>query len=216
MKQGIETILTQLRSKKNEKRVLRTFSKLNCVFIHIPKCGGISINESIFSGHKWGHRSYAYYESMFGDRISQMYSFTIVRHPVSRLYSAYTFLSNGGINDLDAQFSENVLSQFTSFEDFVINGLSRPDVQNWVHFKPQTSWLLSSSGTLDVSFIGYFENLVSDFSQICDDLALDKTLVHSNKTVQYSTFDHEGLDVKVINRIRDVYKLDFEMLYPNL
>ena len=70
-------------------------------------------------------------------KFDSYFKFTFVRNPYDRLFSAYTFLKKGGINDQDNNFAKKYLSEYNSFDNFVKFGLIKPEVLSWVHFKPQ-------------------------------------------------------------------------------
>lgn len=212
----LSKVLKKIFNYSNERKVIKKFKETNSVFIHIPKCGGMSINEALYDDQRWGHRTYSYYEKKIGKSIKSMFTFTFVRHPGTRLFSAYNFLMKGGMNSSDFNFTQNHLRQYKSFEDFVINGLREKDIINWVHFRPQTYWLCSSVGTIDVSFIGYFENYASDFKAICSELGCVAQLSHRNKTKGSPTFDYAILPKHVRQVIESVYREDFENFYSGI
>ena len=95
--------------KQDVSPMLSIFEEKKCIFFHIPKTAGISVSTALFGNVKWGHRNVAFYKSHFGEKFfNSLYKFSFVRNPYDRLYSAFTFLKNGGMNNQDLLFSKNI------------------------------------------------------------------------------------------------------------
>ena len=201
-----------LKSKKPN--ALKTFDKNKTIFFHIPKTGGNSIYESLFEKEQWGHRDVAYYRFVFGKkRFNSYFKFCFVRNPYDRLYSAYCFLKKGGMNQGDQDFNSTYLSEYSSFEDFVLNGLHKKEIINWVHFKPQCSFLKNKKGQLEVDFVGKLENIESDFNKLKSLLKKENSiLTHLNKSKKETIVVSDSCK-KVIET---VYQEDFSLFYPEL
>ena len=75
--------------------------KRKCVFVHVPKCAGNSIVKA-FGSDTHSHQPANYYWRE--KKILNYYLFSIVRNPWDRFLSAYLFLKDGGINDVDKFF----------------------------------------------------------------------------------------------------------------
>lgn len=193
---------------------LKTFEKHKTIFFHIPKTGGNSIFESLFEKEQWGHRDVAYYRFVFGKKKFETYfKFCLVRNPYERLYSAYSFLKKGGMNNNDQAFCSTYLNEYNSFEDFVENGLFKKEVIDWVHFKPQSSFVLNKKGKLAVDFVGKLENIEIDFNRLKTILKKENTtLAHLNKSKKEALV----LTDSCKKIIRAAYKEDFELFYPEL
>jgi hypothetical protein len=193
---------------------LKTFDKHKTIFFHIPKTGGNSIYESLFSKEVWGHRDVSYYRFVFGrKKFNRYFKFCLVRNPYQRVYSAYCFLKKGGMNENDQLFNSKHLSQYNSFEDFVINGLAKKEIINWVHFKPQCSFIQDKKGKIVVDFIGKLENMEADFNQLKKILKKENaTLSHLNKNKK----DEIELSNSSKHIIETIYKEDFLLFYPEL
>lgn len=154
------------------------------IFVHIPKCGGTSI-ERFFLSHygvsnDWGRRFplealpiEAKAEFCIGFQRKQhmslndfplaaqeeYFSFAFVRNPWDRIMSAYLYAERLGHKSTFKSFLKS-----NTFND---------------HRKTQSSFL-----NKNIDFIGRFENLQEDFNLICQKLGFEsKKLPHENKTI---------------------------------
>ena len=199
--------------KKENKHILSIFLEKKCVFFHIPKTAGISISNALFGDVKWGHRNVNFYKSHYGDKVfNSLYKFCFVRNPYERLFSAYTFLKEGGINNLDLEFSNSYLKEFTSFDEFVLKGLEKKEIMNWVHFKPQYTFVCDEKDNIVMDFVGKIENLNADFNTVCKYLNVETELQKLNiNPVKKIKFSEE---IKSIIKLK--YQKDFNLFYPHL
>ena len=175
--------------------------KYKCIFIHIPKCAGTSIESAL--GHfdeydgwgrqdhrtirqiqqpiEWGkvltskdnfdeyirriqHKFRKYENSLNKLTVTQeqyqkYFKFTIVRNPWARAYSYYK-----GTIKKDPRY-KNLPS--ISLEDFLNEQLGKK------HLQPQMNYIKRFDGTIDLDFIGRFENLSKDFEYIAKKVGLD-------------------------------------------
>lgn len=156
-----------------------------CIFIHIPKAAGLSISTALFGRVGPGHLSMHDYEQAYTQcELSRFYKFTFVRNPWDRLASAFYFLKAGGITAQDARFASRNLAAFDSFESFVLEWLTEENVSRYWHFIPQTNYFCDGNGRSLVDFIGHYETLDADFTQVCDRLGVYRSLPHVNRTQQ--------------------------------
>lgn len=170
----------------------------NCIFVHIPKAAGRSVemyfmnklglnreseadrqklliidNDNPAKGtEKLSHLSAAEYVQcghISQQDFSSSYKFSFVRNPWARLVSEYRY--------------RNFLSH-KSFKDFVMHKLPPPGRDDkYRHIMPQTEMLYDESGNLLVDFVGKFETLQQDFDQVCQQLGFDEsTLPHVNSS----------------------------------
>ena len=198
---------------KETNPILSLFLEKKCVFFHIPKTAGISISNALFGEVKWGHRSVNFYKSHYGEKIfNSLYKFCFVRNPYDRLFSAYTFLKEGGINNQDLEFSNSYLQEFASFDEFVLKGLEKEEIMNWVHFKPQYTFVCDENDNIVMDFVGKMENLNADFNTVCKHLNIDSELQKLNMSeAKKNDFSEE---VKTMIKLK--YQKDFNLFYPHL
>jgi hypothetical protein len=140
------------------------------IFIHVPKCAGVSISEALYGNLGGGHTTIYEYLYIFSPaEIEQFFKFTFVRNPWDRLLSAYTFLQKGGWGKSDAELFNKELAKFVSFDDFVKNWVNPENVLKHHHvFRPQHCYVVDSKNKVTVDFLGRFENIDNDFTTICD------------------------------------------------
>ena len=198
---------------KRKNSILSIFLEKNCLFFHIPKTAGISVSKSLFGDVKWGHRSVSFYKSYYGeDTFNTLYKFCFVRNPYKRLFSAYTFLKQGGINNQDLEFSKSYLKEYINFNEFVLKGLERKEFMNWVHFKPQYTFICDENDKVVMDFIGKVENLNTDFNTVCKQLNIKSELQTLNKSKNIKN----EFSKEIKNIIKLKYQKDFNLFYPDL
>ncbi|MEQ8936322.1 MAG: sulfotransferase family 2 domain-containing protein [Amphiplicatus sp.] len=193
---------------------LRGMRERNCIFIHIPKCAGISLASSLLGNYGGAHATADDYMSVFGaEWFDQAFKFTFVRDPWSRTVSAFDFLRRGGFHADDAAFGEKHLARYPGIADFVAEGLERPEVRNWVHFRDQVEFLIDPrTGRLCADYLGRVETIEKDFRAICERLNISADLKVKNSRENAGGDESLKLDAKTIDKIAQVYARDVEML----
>lgn len=194
----------------------RPFLDAKCIFVHIPKAAGVSVCQGLFGCMAGGHKSLENYALIFSKHEFQsFFKFTFVRNPWARVYSAYSFLMQGGLRPNDVEWARHHLAGCSGFEDFVLNRLSRPETMSGIHFRPQLDFLtLYGSSKLSVDFVGYFENIASDYKLVQNRLGLTGSrskLRHSNQTSRAASGPPSYLDAytdEMIAIVQDIYYRD--------
>jgi len=179
----------------------RPFSRTKSIFIHIPKTAGVSVCKILYGVDIIGHAKLRHYQIVFNHRaFSSYFKFCFVRNPWDRLYSAYRFLMLGGWHEADRKWAEYNLHKFSSFEDFVLNGLADKSILSEVHLQPQYPYIMNfytrKSG---MDFIGRFERLNEDFDFVANKIGVQASLTHQNSS---------GNDVDY----REMYSLKMRMV----
>lgn len=198
-------------------RNISLFQRFNtankCLFIHIPKVAGSSIESALFSTKGVvGHKRALIYKQEDPLRFDRYFSFAFVRNPYDRFVSAYEYLVQGGRNKFDKAWSDKHLAHHDSFKAFVMSFRdenTKLHIIDWMHFKPQYLFVCDNNGQIIVDMIGKYENLETDFLHITEKLRLKASLPHENacKRGNYRDyFDNESCTI-----IRNVYAKDFEM-----
>jgi len=199
------------RGKVTEKgTLLNAFNKTKTIFVHIPKTAGISLLSAIYGNVSLeSHRSIFFNQTALNIKSNDFFSFTFVRNPFDRLYSTYKFLENGGINKQDEITFQTHFAKFTSFEDFVMNGLNKNMIYQVTHLIPQYEYLCDWKGKVSVDFVGRFESLDKDVKRLSEHLTKDIKLNHLNKTfkVDYT----EVYTDDMIKKVKSIYKKDLRI-----
>ena len=180
----------------------------NCIFVHVPKCAGKSLCASLLGGWGPGHLPLYWYEQMFPEFYSGAFKFGFVRDPLDRAYSAYCYLL-GNRHIKQDQSARRMVEHFGSFDAFVAGWLCPENIQRQIHFVPQWQFLSNSLGQVAVDYLGRFESLDKDFSEICRRLGMQESLVHTNRS--------KLRDTQVLcsdltrQRVLEVYRRDYEL-----
>ena len=197
-----------------EGTLLNAFYKSKTIFIHIPKTAGVSLAKAIYGDVTFeGHRSFYFNNIALNIKNEVYFSFSFVRNPFDRLYSAYKFLNEGGMNHLDKLAFQTFLSEFEDFEDFILNGLNEKLIYQITHFIPQHEYLCDKSGNILVDFIGRFEDLESDTLLLSKRLKKDINLSHLNFN---SKLDYkEVYSDEMIYKVNQIYQKDIDIFKYN-
>ena len=178
--------------------------KQRCIFIHIPKTAGQSV-EHVFlalNGLTWETRDalllranddpaqgpprlahltagdYLRYGYLTPDQFRDWFKFAFVRNPWARMVSLYRHLSYG-----------------VTFRDYLL-GEFRTKVWKEMYWfvRPQAEFITNEEGEVLVDFVGRFENLQGDFEQVCQQLELPPMrLPHVNKAQDHAAKARPGL-----------------------
>ena len=168
-----------------------------CLFVHIPKTAGQSI-EAYFMQHlglpeserdalllsrnrqphlgppRLSHlkaREYLTCGHVTPEQFQGYYKFSFVRNPWDRLVSFYKYRGHAHRYD---------------FKTFVFKHMPEPGWTNdYCHVTPQYDFLYDEDGHCLVDFVGRYENLQVDFDRVCQAVGLPVgTLPHANKSLQ--------------------------------
>lgn len=126
---------------------LLPFVRHRAIFVHIPKCAGISVATTLFGCRGLGHLEIHEYKNAFRSRdFQRFFKFTFVRNPWDRLASAYFFLRDGGMNEVDEERADQSVRRFPDFEQFVTGFVAQEDFEKVLHFRSQHSFLSDIPG----------------------------------------------------------------------
>jgi hypothetical protein len=156
---------------------LRPMAEAGAIFVHIPKTAGISVATAVYGPDApAGHLTAAAYRRIFGWRdYERMFTFAFSREPLARLASAYEYIKAGGRAEQDLR-PQGVIAACGSLDEFALEWLARPEVQQIPHFRPQLSYLVDRRGRIIVDFVGRFERLADDFAVVAERLGVAQSL----------------------------------------
>jgi len=199
------------------------WKKNKIIFIHIPKCGGTSIENSINlieKGMYWGnnrviakrinffyelqHMPYSSYLKLVKD-INKFYTFSFVRNPFDRAISLYkdTKYKRG-----DLKKKLNLKNNF-NFNEF----LKKIKNSNHIHHKNQT-FFLNDKKKNNIN-IFKFENFEKNFIEVLTKNNLSTKLRKSNQSKKGSIIESKLRyyeDKENINLVKTIFKDDLKML----
>ncbi len=185
------------------------FDKYKCIFIHIPKAGGVSLAYELFGNLGGGHQAiYSYYLVYSPKEFNEYYKFSIVRNPWDRIVSAYFFLKEGGFHEHDRSWFVENLSIFTDFEDFVLNWVNKKNVYSYIHFIPQFEFLTLGGAKLLVDKVYKFEEMPIVIKELNKKLKTKLRGHKKNTTKGRRPNYHEYYSHKTRKIVADVYKKD--------
>jgi hypothetical protein len=154
--------------------------KHKCIFVHINKCGGLSIDE-FFTGKFQGHYFIQHYKQKWPARFEKYFKFTFVRNPWAKVLSQFWYRQDPRyhkkhrLNHPDLYKSDGSFRNMT-FLDFVKKPVG---IQNI----PMLKWITNKKGKVLVDFIGRVETYQDDFNFVCDRLEIPRQVApHINKS----------------------------------
>jgi len=180
--------------------------KHKCIFIHIIKTGGTSIEQYIGGNIPPGKHKFAKrYKEYLGDKKWDKYfKFTFVRNPWDKMISQYFYIQRCKEENYNLTFREFILSFESCPESEYIesNGIA-------VKYNPiQLPWILDDNGNCLVDYIGRFENLQEDFNVVCNKIGIpQQQLPHVNKTKHkhYTEYyDDETREIVAVKFAKDI------------
>ena len=193
--------------------------KHKCIFIHITKCGGTTV-DTFFRGKFFGHGKAIqyktgdanYYKSLIGSGPITQYNnsakvyddffkFTFVRNPWDRIVSLYSYHKQRNFDYYDFDS--------ISFRNYVKKYLFTQKTQTPLNVNPCMDWITDENGNLIIDFIGRFENLQKDFDKICKHIGMNQQqLPHKNKSKHKHYTEYYDEETKEI--VAEKYAKDIE------
>jgi hypothetical protein len=157
--------------------VLHTSHKYRCIFIHVPKVAGTSIERALEMADR-GHLPWYFYADGYPEYWNQYTSFTAVRNPWDRLVSAYrhaVMKNSHWHNQADSRHPDYELLAGKSLADCLSILISERGRLTHDAWHPQTTWVAGprSGGKVMVQHVLRYEQLDHDFDQLCRVLHAD-------------------------------------------
>jgi sulfotransferase famil protein len=153
-----------------------------CIFIHIPKTGGKSV-QRFFATNWQNHEDISCYAQDLEPRIfKSYYKFAVVRNPWDRIVSDYNYQRKKRSQADHRLFIHDERGNNRSFSQWLEAVLSDPfccepaewgaHVSQGIHrWSPQVDWI-SINGKIAVDRVLRMENLQEDFAELCGTLGL--------------------------------------------
>lgn len=159
----------------------RCFEETESIFIHIPKCAGISMAYGLY-GEQVQHNTWRYWRRINPYRYEKYFKFSVIREPEERFRSAFNYLKAGGMHEEDRRMAEEFLREFDSPEALADSNANEEVCRSCLHFLPQIDYIASKNGELQVDFVVPLAYLTHGWKIICDRLGIsgDRDLPHLN------------------------------------
>ncbi|MEL7023462.1 MAG: sulfotransferase family 2 domain-containing protein [Pseudomonadota bacterium] len=207
--------------------------KYNCIFVHIPKAGGTSIEDLIWPSKRdrteenlWGgfidgvsnryqtgglqHLTGRLIREAVGQNdFDRYYKFTFARNPWDKAVSQFSYMKTRS----DARTILG-LTQDTDFKTY-LSLIRKVDHVQW---KPQYEFFLDENGDQMVDFVGRLENFNEDVMHVINHLDVRKGLLrrkidsipHSKKSSRSHYKDYYDAESREI--VAEMYQRDIELL----
>lgn len=178
------------------------------LFIHVPRCAGVSVSLALY-GKQRDHHTAKYFKTIDPDFYSSVDSFAILREPVTRTLSAFSFVLNQGGKDmpLSRYWSERTrhIRMLDHYLDFLEENSGELDKLDFV-MRPQSSFVCDDDGRLIVDYIFCLENDMGRLNQYLRGFQVpDISMANANKGETASATADQ------IERIRTLYKHDIAL-----
>jgi hypothetical protein len=192
-------------------------SRYNCLFIHIPKTGGTTVEKLLDMYREWptldlevlmgrlilGDQEYQLQHLSFRDAaqfvseelLRKSFTFSFVRNPWDRMVSEYFWRCGDGMQ-----------WEFEPFVDWVCDTAnSREELEGRnCHFRPQVEFLDGA-----MSFLGRFERFHQDLNFVLAELGLDaRDIPHERKIPRGKYRDYYS--DRLQKRVGDTYECDID------
>lgn len=147
----------------------KRISELGCIFVHIPKCAGNAVQDSLFGEIVFGHQTIRQYQlALSPANYKKAWKFTITRDPLQRLISAWRFLRAGGLHLNDAKYFSENLSKFKTFDHFVNDWLIYQNLSQCgcAHFKTQVHYITGFDDRIAMDYTIKLDDLQAEYENL--------------------------------------------------
>ena len=187
------------------------------IFIHIPKCGGTSI-EKFFNSKISDYRKHDTLGMILNQNVEteNYFKFSIVRNPFDVTVSMYNYLWNSEYKwpvlwrKKNKEFARLNFKQWVTHRYFKTPTIHSVSVAKDGGSNPSfLSFFSTKSKRFDMDFIGRFENLQEDFNIICNKIGIpQQQLPHENATNHKHYTEYYDDETKSI--VSEKYAKDIE------
>ena len=187
------------------------WKRSGCIYIHIPKAAGTSLNKAIY-GRTLGHYTADEIQSRFPKLFGKAFVFSFVRNPWDRVLSAYRFAKVGKTDSMGMHRPEQYqIPEFESFERFLFEWLAKQNIfkVDFV-FQPQSKFVLGKDGQSMVDYIGKVENLDADIKYVESVLGKSVNVGRENITSEKSDYRGAYVSDDMVELVRSLYREDID------
>lgn len=182
---------------------------LKIFFIHIPKCGGTSIdNSKLFEGRGRGHRGYYGFKQLLAEHFCDYKCFALVRNPWDRLASAFYYISERGSgSNFDVQTHEKHFSRFGGcFRSFLECFCEDPgQYLSLLHFRPMITFL--NPKKIEIPFMCQRLEEISELEELRQFIGYDLRMRHDRQRKTYANVTRV-FDAELFSSVGKIYSDD--------
>lgn len=210
-------IMSKFKWRLNLYRRKKFWADAGCIFIHVPKAAGTSVNHALY-GRTLGHYSALEIEKTFPRLFDEAFTFTLVRNPWDRVLSAYNFAKQGKTETMGVYRPQQYqIPEFESFERFLLEWLPERNLMELDFiFQPQNHFVCESSGAVMVDFVGKVESIDVDILKVSKKIGKNIDVFRSNATTK-NDFDYrrEYQTNEMIDMVSFLYTKDVDIFDYN-
>lgn len=191
------------------RRISPLIQEKRILFIHVPKNAGTSISRAIY-GCSLGHKTAYFYRQADATLFAEAVGFAVLRNPVDRFLSAFSFIQNGGGGEVTIEPGFAVilknLKTIDSILDFLEKNMS--DIYQMDHvLRPQSWYLMDNSGHLIVKNLFVLGLHNKELEELLSALNVPEIRV-LNKTQR----EEITLSPSQLERVQKIYRLDMGLI----
>jgi hypothetical protein len=183
------------------------------IFIHIPKCAGTSIVNSLnmdTSGHYSAGKVVAQQPIHPKIHDPEYISFTLVRNPWDRLVSCYELARMDIRPYYEHEHEDYALMKNIKFSD-VIQLLANPMYNHIFRhpgWRPQEHWVYDDDNKCNVDYIFKMENMHKELPEFFKKFELHVDIKHLNKSSRSNYTDY--YTPELVEIVGEIYKSDIQ------
>jgi hypothetical protein len=188
-----------------------------CIFIHVPKVAGTSINRALY-GRPLGHFTASEIRTTFPGLSKRCLMFAVVRNPWARTLSAFKFARAGRTDLMGMARPEQYRTpEFETFGRFLRDWLAPRDLSalDFV-FRPQMEFISDQDGSFLVDSWGRLENLEGALAIVEKHVGRRIVVPHVNSTSRPaagdSSYRDHYTDQWMVDLVREKYWRDIKYL----
>ena len=188
-----------------------------CIFVHIPRCGGTSMEIAIAGNDWWKvdpstkHLIVSTAQKIYEPYWNDYFKFTFVRNPWERMVSMSKFSEFYGVNLNNGNI--DMSGYLKKFPEIEVDPRSKSKDDK---FEPKKNSVYLNILNVELDFIGRFENINEDFEFIYESIGKDPTTLvndkwHQSKHKHYTEYyDEETKQIVAEKYAKDIEYFGYE------
>lgn len=204
-------------------------NKYKCIYVHIPKCAGnsieyafghdrnrkdiLDINEQTYTDISHNTATEIKEHHTNEEQWSSYFKFAIVRNPFDRLVSSYNFVCE---KTKYRKFRDNMPFKDFVFRKGVFGNTFSPSIiikkrDKCCQRMPSHRYIYDENDNLLVDYVGKFENLQKEWDFICKQLKVKLELGHHNECSPNNKHYRDYYDEETKRFVTEACKKDLEI-----